>query len=62
MAVKKILWTPEAERSFENIIRFIDHKWTDKEVKKFVSKAFKTISQIEKNPTMFVASYKKTSP
>ena len=59
MAIKKAFWTPKAEESFDLIIEFIEYKWTDKEVKNFVTKAFKTISQIEKNPTMFVASTKK---
>lgn len=56
MALRKVFWTPKAIESFEYTIEYIQEEWTDKEVKKFVSKVFKTINQIEKNPTMFVGS------
>ncbi|MFM7021959.1 MAG: type II toxin-antitoxin system RelE/ParE family toxin [Flavobacteriales bacterium] len=52
----KVFWTPDAERSFGNVIDFILIKWTGKEVKKFTSATKKTIQQISKNPEMFVSS------
>ena len=41
MAIKKAFWTPKAEESFDLIIEFIEYKWTDKEVKNFVTKVVK---------------------
>jgi plasmid stabilization system protein ParE len=56
MGVKKVFWTPDAERTFGNIIDFILVKWTGKEVKKFTAATTKVIKQMAKNPEMFVSS------
>jgi plasmid stabilization system protein ParE len=59
MGVKKVFWTPDAERTFSNVIDFILVKWTGKEVKKFTSATQKTVIQIAKTPEMFVSSEHK---
>ena len=56
MGVKKVFWTPDAERTFDNVIDFILVKWTGKEVKKFTAATTKVIKQMAKNPEMFVSS------
>ena len=55
----KIVWTPDAEKSFSNIIDFIEAKWTGKEVKKFVSTVNNAVNQISITPEMFPASSQK---
>ncbi len=56
MGVKKVFWTPDAERTFDNVIDFILVKWTGKEVKKFTTATTKVIKQMAKNPEIFVSS------
>jgi len=52
----KARWTPEAEETFNAIIEYLENKWTDIEVRSFVQKSQKIISQIEKNPYQFKSS------
>jgi plasmid stabilization system protein ParE len=52
----EIKWTPEAEKSFDAIISYLEEKWTEKEVKKFVQKTFKILSHIKINPEQFQSS------
>ncbi len=59
MGVKKVFWTPDAERTFGNVIDFILVQWTGKEVKKFTAATKKVVTQIAKNPKMFVSSESK---
>ena len=52
----KARWTPEAEKTFNAIIEYLENKWTDIEVRSFVQKSQKVIGQIEKNPYQFKSS------
>lgn len=56
----KIVWTPDAEESFSNIIDFIEAKWTGKEVKKFVSIVNSAANQISDTPKLFPSSSQKS--
>ena len=49
----KIRWTPEAEDNFASIINYLEHEWTEKEIRKFAKKTQKIILQISNNPKMF---------
>jgi plasmid stabilization system protein ParE len=49
-------WTHEAEDTFDEIIQYLETKWTEKEIRNFVRKSHKVIAQIEKNPFQFKAS------
>lgn len=51
-----VRWSKEAIDTFDEIIAYLETHWTEKEVKNFVRKAQKVISQIEKNPYQFKAS------
>jgi plasmid stabilization system protein ParE len=51
-----IRWSSEAEETFDAIIEYLENKWTEKEVRNFVQKSLKVISQIEKNPYQFKSS------
>ncbi len=51
-----IRWTPEAEETFDGIIEYLLHKWTEKEVRNFARKSQKVIEQIRINPFQFKAS------
>ena len=46
---KKIIWTPEAELSFESVIHFLQEHWSEKEIVKFVQRAEIVIKHIERH-------------
>lgn len=54
----KIVWSKEAEDTFENIISYLEVKWTEKEIRKFVSETEKVVSIMRKNPFLFRGSDK----
>jgi plasmid stabilization system protein ParE len=51
--VKKIIWTPEAERMFENIVTYLEAHWTEKEKRNFINATHKTIQVISRQPELF---------
>jgi plasmid stabilization system protein ParE len=54
----KIIWSPLAIQSFENILDYLNKEWTEKEKGSFVVQVAHTISLIEKNPFLFRGSEK----
>ena len=54
----KIVWSKEAEDTFEEIISYLEIKWTEKEIKKFVFETSKIVSILKKNPFLFRGSDK----
>lgn len=54
----KVVWSKEAEDKFEEIISYLEIKWTEKEIRKFVSESEKIISILKKNPLLFRGSDK----
>lgn len=54
----KIVWSKEAEDTFEEIISYLEIKWTEKEIEKFVSETSKIVSILKKNPFLFRGSDK----
>jgi plasmid stabilization system protein ParE len=52
----KIFWTDEAIHNLEEIIDYLRHKWTEKEVENFKTKLSRQIDLISTNPTMFPIS------
>ena len=53
-----ILWSNEAELTFDKNIKYLKENWTNKEIISFIKKVNYIISQIEKNPLMYMASSK----
>ena len=51
-----IIWTHEAERSFNGIIDFLLAQWTPKEANTFIDMVEATIKRIQSNPEMFKVS------
>lgn len=51
-----VVWTREAQLSFEAILDYLMVFWTEKEVLSFIDTTEKTIFQITKNPEMFKIS------
>jgi len=44
----KARWTPEAEETFNAVIKYLENKWTDIEVRRFVQKSHKIIDKSKK--------------
>ncbi len=57
MAVK-IIWSNEAEITFEKNIDYLQKNWTDKEISGFIKQTNFILSRIEVNPLMYMASPK----
>jgi plasmid stabilization system protein ParE len=58
----KIVWSKEAEDTFEEIISYLEIKWTEKEIKKFVSETSKIVSILKKNPFLFMVDIVTMKP
>lgn len=54
----KIIWSPEAEKTFEDIISYLENNWSKKEIKKLILKMEEVISLLEQNPYLFRGSEK----
>jgi len=52
----KIVWTENAEDSFDLIIEYLQIKWSSKSAYKFIIKAFEIIELVQKNPLLFQKS------
>lgn len=52
----KLYWTDEALRNLDEIIDYLEYKWTTKEVDSFKLKLSKLLDFILQNPKMFPVS------
>ncbi len=52
----KIFWTEEAIRNLDEIIEYLQNKWTQREVDNFKAKLSKQIDLIHQNPYLFPVS------
>lgn len=50
---KEIRWTREAEKSFSNIIDYLNENWTDREIENFINATEFILAHISKKPKMF---------
>lgn len=56
---KKIIWTPEAELSFECVIEYLKEKWSDKETRKFIVKVNEVVQHISSHPLAYRSAGKE---
>ena len=49
----KIIWSPEAEKTFDEVIEYLERKWSKKEIKNFIKKTEEIISIRQNNPYLF---------
>ena len=52
----KIFWTNEALDNLEEILDYLNFRWTEREVNNFLDRLSKQISLIEQNPKLFPIS------
>lgn len=55
----KIIWSPEAERTFDAIINYLEENWSEKEIRNFIVETEKTIFLLKHNPFLFRGSEKE---
>jgi plasmid stabilization system protein ParE len=57
---KTIIWSPKAVNSLEQLIAFIEHKWTNKVADNLLNEIEEVIGLIEHNPKIYpLFSHKK---
>jgi plasmid stabilization system protein ParE len=52
-SISKVLWTKEASENLSKVIKYLEENWTEKEIKKFLTKLDKHISLIRTQPDSF---------
>lgn len=55
----KVIWSPEAILTFDNIIEYLHENWTSKEVVRFIERTEDVIFLLEQNPYLFRGSDKE---
>ena len=51
--MKKVIWSPKAISSVEQLVKFIDNKWNRKVADKLLDEIDNNIMLISQNPAMF---------
>jgi plasmid stabilization system protein ParE len=54
---KVVIWTPEAEETFDSVIEYLERRWTENEIDQFINSTNKIINLISEHPRM----YRKTN-
>jgi plasmid stabilization system protein ParE len=57
--VKEVIWTPTAQKTFNQVIDYLNEKWTESEIINFVSSTDRIVDYIVQNPKMFRKTNKK---
>jgi plasmid stabilization system protein ParE len=55
----KVIWSPQAELTFENVITYLTENWTNKQIENLLVRTNKLINLISKNPFLFKGSVKQ---
>ena len=56
----KIIWSPTARKSFDNLILFLESKWERKVIEKLFTELNSSLKSISINPEMFPVVSSKT--
>jgi plasmid stabilization system protein ParE len=51
--VKKIIWTPKAEKSFDSVISYLEGNWSEREVINFIQRVTVLVRHIERFPLSY---------
>ena len=57
----QVIWTPEAEATFNQNIAYLQQEWNDKVIERFIDKTDKLIILISEQPLLFPFAHKKKS-
>jgi plasmid stabilization system protein ParE len=48
-----VLWSDKAKLTYQEVIEYLEYKWTEKEIHAFISRTDDIIIKISKNPYLF---------
>ena len=54
----QIIWLPKAETRYREIIEYLEYKWNDRVIERFIVQTEKVLNQIKRRPTIFRRSAK----
>lgn len=54
--VLEVKWTKEAKTTFEDNVRYLRQKWSEKEVETFIARIKQVVALIERHPEMYSPS------
>ena len=49
------MWTPEAERTFQAQLDYLEENWPEVTLRKFIDRVFEVIDQLEERPEIYPA-------
>ena len=49
-----VVWSPEAKRTFENVIFYLEENWSRKEAVHFIDRVYDVVHLISKHPQIFI--------
>lgn len=55
----ELIWSHTAEKGFDNIVQYLEEKWTEKEVRNFMQDSHEFFELLKKNPKILKPSNKK---
>ncbi len=55
----KVIWSPKAIFTFDRVIQYLEFKWSEKEIRNFVSSTNKLADVLSLNPYLFRRSEKE---
>lgn len=50
---REIIWSPAAEKDFESILEYLQHKWSNRISRRFINKVDDNIELILEDPKIF---------
>jgi len=57
--ITSIQWTDKAKFTFNNIILYLQNKWTEREITKFISRTHQVLETLKRYPEMCRPSQKR---
>jgi len=54
----KLIWSDEALNNLNGIIKYLENRWSKKEIKRFAQLLDKQLNRIKSNPYLFAESHK----
>lgn len=55
----RIVWTTEADLTYGNVILYLEKKWSEKEIRNFVTRVSEVLNLLSQNPQLYRRSKKK---
>lgn len=57
--VEKVIWTPEAEKTFDAVIAYLQQHWSEREIKNFIERVNNVVEHIGRHPLSYRSAGKE---